>query len=64
MVFAPGTYLLLESIDTPEQLRRMSVAKLAVLTQELRGFLIQSVSTRGEHFAAGLETVELTIALH
>src|SRR5882672_1829231 len=55
---------LLESIDTPDDLRRLSPAKLPALAQELREFLIQSVSTRGGHFAAGLGTVELTIALH
>src|SRR3982074_3617241 len=57
-------YSLLESIDTPDDLRRLSPAKLPALAQELREFLIQSVSTRGGHFAAGLGTVELTIALH
>jgi 1-deoxy-D-xylulose-5-phosphate synthase len=45
-------------------LRRLPAAKLAALAGELREFLIQSVSTRGGHFAAGLGTVELTIALH
>src|SRR5882672_5875628 len=55
---------LLESIDTPDDLRRLSPAKLPALADELREFLIQSVSTRGGHFAAGLGTVELTIALH
>src|SRR6202521_5030523 len=57
-------YPLLESIDTPDDLRRLSPAKLPALAQELRQFLIQSVATRGGHFAAGLGTVELTIALH
>jgi 1-deoxy-D-xylulose-5-phosphate synthase len=55
---------LLDSIDTPDDLRRLSPSKLPELAQELREFLIQSVSTRGGHFAAGLGTVELTIALH
>ncbi len=57
-------YPLLDSIDTPADLRRLPQAKLALLADELRQFLIQSVSTRGGHFAAGLGTVELTIALH
>src|SRR6476469_1867068 len=57
-------YPLLEKIDTPDDLRRLSPSKLPELAQELREFLIQSVSTRGGHFAAGLGTVELTIALH
>src|SRR2546428_12772393 len=57
-------YPLLDTIDSPDDLRRLSPAKLPNLAQELREFLIQSVSTRGGHFAAGLGTVELTIALH
>ncbi|MDB6085995.1 MAG: 1-deoxy-D-xylulose-5-phosphate synthase [Gammaproteobacteria bacterium] len=57
-------YPLLESIDEPAALRRLSQPKLVELASELRQFLIHSVSTRGGHFAAGLGTVELTIALH
>src|SRR5258708_381157 len=57
-------YPLLESIGTPADLRSLPTAKLGELAQELRQFLIHSVSTRGGHFAAGLGTVELTIALH
>src|ERR1700744_6240283 len=59
-----GNNPLLNTIETPADLRKLSAAKLPVLAQELREFLIQSVSTRGGHFAAGLGTVELTIALH
>jgi 1-deoxy-D-xylulose-5-phosphate synthase len=59
-----NTYPLLESIDTPADLRRLPLPRLVELAAELRQFLIQSVSTRGGHFAAGLGTVELTIALH
>jgi 1-deoxy-D-xylulose-5-phosphate synthase len=55
---------LLKSLDSPADLRRLPVSKLPALAAELRQFLIQSVSTRGGHFAAGLGTVELTIALH
>jgi 1-deoxy-D-xylulose-5-phosphate synthase len=58
------TYPLLETINTPADLRRLPSTKLPELATELRQFLIQSVSTRGGHFAAGLGTVELTIALH
>jgi 1-deoxy-D-xylulose-5-phosphate synthase len=61
---APDKYPLLEGIETPADLRGLPVAKLPALARELREFLIQSVSTRGGHFAAGLGTVELTIALH
>src|SRR5271167_4596593 len=61
---APDRNSLLETIDSPADLRRLAPAKLTELAAELREFLIQSVSTRGGHFAAGLGTVELTIALH
>jgi 1-deoxy-D-xylulose-5-phosphate synthase len=65
MDFPPDiTYPLLETIASPADLRRLPAAKLTDLAQELREFLIQSVATRGGHFAAGLGTVELTIALH
>jgi 1-deoxy-D-xylulose-5-phosphate synthase len=60
----PDNYPLLSDIASPADLRRLPVAKLPALARELREFLIQSVSTRGGHFAAGLGTVELTIALH
>src|SRR5450432_2671935 len=60
----PASYPLLDTIASPADLRRLPAAKLLNLAQELRQFLIQTVSTRGGHFAAGLGTVELTIALH
>ena len=57
-------YPLLAPIGTPADLRRLPQAQLPALAAELRDFLVHSVSTRGGHFAAGLGTVELTIALH
>src|SRR5580692_7748727 len=60
----PPAYPLLSSIDVPADLRRLPATRLTELAEELRQFLIHSVSTRGGHFAAGLGTVELTIALH
>src|SRR6201992_2922043 len=59
-----ASYPLLNSITTPADLRRLPAAKLTELADQLRQFLIHSVATRGGHFAAGLGTVELTIALH
>src|SRR6202167_1420224 len=64
MIPPPNSYPLLESIHLPADLRKLPPSKLTELADELRQFLIQSVSTRGGHFAAGLGTVELTIALH
>ena len=60
----PTSYPLLETIASPADLRKLAATKLTDLAQELRQFLIHSVATRGGHFAAGLGTVELTIALH
>ena len=58
------SYPLLEKIDSPADLRKLPETRLPALAKELREFLIHTVSTRGGHFAAGLGTVELTIALH
>ncbi|CAN5699812.1 1-deoxy-D-xylulose-5-phosphate synthase [soil metagenome] len=57
-------YSLLRTIDTPMDLRRLPESKLAPLAAELRAFVLDSVSKSGGHFAAGLGTVELTVALH
>jgi 1-deoxy-D-xylulose-5-phosphate synthase len=59
-----GKNPLLNTLQNPADLRKLAADKLPTLANELREFLIQSVSTRGGHFAAGLGTVELTIALH
>ncbi len=61
---ATTCYPLLETIDTPHDLRKLPESQLAALAFELRSFLIQSLSATGGHLAAGLGTVELTIALH
>jgi 1-deoxy-D-xylulose-5-phosphate synthase len=58
------TIPLLDAIENPGDLRKLDPAQLTRVSQELRAFLIQSVGTRGEHFAAGLGAVELTVALH
>ncbi|MDO8597846.1 MAG: 1-deoxy-D-xylulose-5-phosphate synthase N-terminal domain-containing protein, partial [Sulfuricaulis sp.] len=55
---------LLETINGPEDLRRLDENDLPDLAQEIREFLIDSVSRTGGHLSAGLGTVELTIALH
>jgi 1-deoxy-D-xylulose-5-phosphate synthase len=55
---------LLSKIETPADLRRLTRAELTTVANELREYLIHTVSQRGGHFAAGLGTVELTVALH
>jgi 1-deoxy-D-xylulose-5-phosphate synthase len=57
-------YPLLDTIDTPDDLRRLPLEQLTALADEVRQYLIRSVSHTGGHLAAGLGTVELTIALH
>ncbi|MCG6872602.1 MAG: 1-deoxy-D-xylulose-5-phosphate synthase [Gammaproteobacteria bacterium] len=58
------TYPLLAEIESPADLRRLPEERLAALSDELRAFLIETVSRTGGHLAAGLGTVELTTALH
>ncbi len=57
-------YPLLDTIDTPDDLRQLDRAKLPELAKELRDFLIESVSKTGGHLSSNLGTIELTIALH
>src|SRR4249919_1088552 len=57
-------YSLLESIGDPADLRGFDRKQLAQLAVELRGFILDSVSSTGGHLSSNLGTVELTIALH
>ena len=55
---------LLDRLNSPADLRRMTPAELTQLAGELRAFLIETCSVTGGHIGAGLGVVELTIALH
>ena len=55
---------LLDRIDSPEQLRTLTVEQLTQLAGELREFIIQTVSKTGGHLAPSLGTIELTLALY
>src|ERR1051326_8401463 len=55
---------LLDGIDVPADLRRLTPSNLRQLADELRYELIDAVSQSGGHFGAGLGVVELTVALH
>lgn len=57
-------YSLLKDINYPSDVRKLSKDQLPALARELREYLTHTVSISGGHFAAGLGTVELTIALH
>ena len=55
---------ILDNINSPTDLRQLPESSLEQVASELREFLLASVSRSGGHFAAGLGTVELTVALH
>ncbi|MDQ3268042.1 MAG: 1-deoxy-D-xylulose-5-phosphate synthase [Pseudomonadota bacterium] len=55
---------LLNTINTPEVLRQLDRKQLPQLADELRQFLVESVSKTGGHLSSNLGTIELTIALH
>ncbi|QQE76966.1 1-deoxy-D-xylulose-5-phosphate synthase [Alicyclobacillus sp. SO9] len=55
---------ILENINQPADLKHLSEEELVVLTNEIREFLVNSVSQTGGHFGANLGVVELTVALH
>ena len=55
---------MLDQIPTPNELRLLEKEQLPEVCEELRSFLLDSVSASGGHFSAGLGTIELTVALH
>lgn len=62
MEITPGS--LLKQITFPDDLRRLDRSQLNKVCEELRQYIIDSVSVYGGHFAASLGVVELTVALH
>jgi 1-deoxy-D-xylulose-5-phosphate synthase len=57
-------YTLLKSIDSPADLRRLPRGELKKLADEVRAYVLESVSKTGGHLGSNLGTVELTVALH
>ncbi len=57
-------YLLLPNINSPADVRKLSRLELKQLAEELRDYVLNSVSKTGGHLSSNLGTVELTIALH
>lgn len=57
-------YNLLKNIDSPKDLKKLSIKQLPELCDELRDFIIDSLSNNPGHFASSLGSVELTVALH
>lgn len=64
MSFSKANWSLLESIDSPADVRKLNSLQLKELARQLREFLLESVSSTGGHLSAGLGTIELTVALH
>ena len=59
-----ASYPLLQTINDPADLRKLPRAQLRSLADELRAFVLESVSRTGGHLGSNLGTVELTVALH
>jgi 1-deoxy-D-xylulose-5-phosphate synthase len=57
-------YPLLDQINIPEDLRKLTKNQLPQVADEVRQYLIEQISQCGGHFGSGLGTVELTVALH
>jgi 1-deoxy-D-xylulose-5-phosphate synthase len=62
--YNPAMYELLKRIDDPSQLRALDRRQLGQLADELRAYVLDSVSKTGGHLSSNLGTVELTLALH
>lgn len=59
-----NAYLLLQKVNAPSDLRNLSRSDLKALSDELRAYVLDSVSKTGGHLSSNLGTVELTVALH
>ena len=59
-----NTYPLLQTINSPDDLRRLNRSQLEPLAHELRAYLLDSVAKTGGHLSSNLGTVELSVALH
>ena len=64
MLMTSNDFPLLDRIQSPADLRSFEEDQLVPLADELRAFLIQSLSKTGGHLASGLGSVEITIVLH
>jgi 1-deoxy-D-xylulose-5-phosphate synthase len=62
--YNPSMYELLKTINDPAELRRLDKKQLQQLADELRAYVLDSVSKTGGHLSSNLGTVELAIALH
>ncbi len=56
--------LILDTVNSPKDIRKLNLSQLNRLSLELRSFLVESVSKTGGHLASNLGIVELTLAIH
>lgn len=56
--------MILENIHSPKDVKKLPESQLPALCEEMRSFLVESVSQTGGHLASNLGTVELTVAIH
>ena len=63
-VYKPTPGALLKDISSPEDLKKLKPGQLQQVCDELREYIIDTVSIHGGHFGASLGVVELTVALH
>lgn len=61
---SPTQFPLLQSVNVPADLRLLDESQLPALSDELRNYVIESVSRTGGHLGSSLGTIELTVALH
>lgn len=61
---SPTDYPLLSRIDSPKDLRKLTIAELTALCDDMRRFLISQLSENPGHFASSMGAIELTVALH
>ncbi len=57
-------YKFLSSINYPQDLKKLTQSELVILCEEIRSFLVESISKTGGHLGSNLGVVELTVALH
>lgn len=55
---------IIDSINTPDDLRKLKIAELPIVSSEIRKEILDTVSRSGGHLASSLGAVELTVALH
>ena len=59
-----GKYPILDKVEYPSDLKKLSPDELIILCEELRNFIIDVVSSNPGHFASSLGVIELTVAMH